>query len=225
MAVSGDNPIEQPADDLLGRGSVAAVFAEEVRTIDASQGCVVAIMGPWGSGKTSLVNLVRLELARNPQIPVLDFNPWMFSGSEQLMDSFFRELSAQLQLKEGRLAAIASEFEAYGDLLSPVADAAAILSALPFAGWLGRARNVASAVKRFQERRKSSVTEDREKLATKLGTLDTPLVVVADDIDRLTTSEIRDIFKLVRLTASFPNVERYSKVFDNRMMAVGVSPR
>ena len=30
--------------------------------------------------------------------------------------------------------------------------------------------------------------------------------MVLDDIDRLSTSEIRDIFKLVRLTASFPNI-------------------
>src|SRR6266849_2754227 len=162
MAVSGDNPIEQPADDLLGRRSVAAVIAEEIRNVDASKGCVVAVMGPWGSGKTSLVNLVRHELAKDPSIPVLDFNPWMFSGAEQLVNSFFRELSAQLHLKEGRLEVLASEVEAYGDLLSPVADAATILSALPFAGWLGRARNAADAVKRIQQRRKSSVTEERK---------------------------------------------------------------
>ncbi|MBM7331832.1 hypothetical protein JS562_54830 [Agrobacterium sp. S2] len=35
----------------------------------------------------------------------------------------------------------------------------------------------------------------------------------SDDIDRLTTGEIRDIFKLVRLTASFPNVV-YILAFD-----------
>ena len=33
-----------------------------------------------------------------------------------------------------------------------------------------------------------------------------PIIVVLDDIDRLSVSEIRDIFKLVRLTASFPNL-------------------
>jgi predicted KAP-like P-loop ATPase len=105
----GDNPIEQPAEDLLGRKSVAAVVADEIRTADASKGFVVSVMGPWGSGKTSLVNLVRHELGKEPSIHVLDFNPWMFSGTEQLVDSFFRELSAQLRLKEGRLDAIASD--------------------------------------------------------------------------------------------------------------------
>jgi hypothetical protein len=213
VTASGDNPIEQPAEDLLGRKSVAAVVADEIRVADASMGYVVAVMGPWGSGKTSLVNLVRHELAKEPTLHVLDFNPWMFSGTEQLVDSFFRELSAQLHLKAGRLDAIASEVEAYGDLLSPLADVATILSALPFGGWLGRAKNAASAIKRFQEHRKPSVTEERKKLAEKLARLEQPIVVVVDDIDRLSTNEIRDMFKLIRLTASFPNVI-YLAAFD-----------
>ena len=40
-------------------------------------------------------------------------------------------------------------------------------------------------------------------------------MVIADDIDRLSTGEIRDIFKLVRLTASFPNVI-YLVAFDRK---------
>jgi hypothetical protein len=215
MRTPGDNPIEQPSDDLLGRGSVAAVIAQEIRSVDASKGYVIAVMGPWGSGKTSLVNLGRHELAKDPAIPVLDFNPWMFSGTEQLVDSFFRELAAQLHLKTGRLEAIASEVEAYGDLLSPIADVADMVSALPFGGWLGRARTAAGAIKRFQERRKLSVNDQRQKLAEKLASLDQPIVVVVDDIDRLSTSEIRDMFKLVRLTASFPNVI-YLVAFDRK---------
>ena len=62
MSTAGDNPIEQSADDLLGRGSVARVVAEEIRSVDATNGYVIAVMGPWGSGKTSLINLARNEL-------------------------------------------------------------------------------------------------------------------------------------------------------------------
>ena len=215
VATYGDNPVVHPDEDLIGRASIATVVAHEIRTVDAPEGFVVAILGPWGSGKTSLINLARFQLAKDPATPVLDFNPWMFSGAEQLVGSFFRELSAQLNLKSGRLQGIASEVEAYGDLLNPVADVATILSALPFVSWLGRVRNAADAVKRFQERKKSSVTEERKKLAENLKTLEQPIVVVVDDIDRLTTSEIRDMFKLVRLTASFPNVI-YLLAFDRK---------
>jgi len=124
----------------------------------------------------------------------------MFSGAEQLVEAFFTELSAQLKEKPGKLGIIAGEIEAYGELLSP-------LSFLPFIGsWIDRIRGAGSAIRKFQERRKESITARRARLASKLRELDDPILVVIDDTDRLRTDEIRDIFKLVRLTASFPNI-------------------
>jgi predicted KAP-like P-loop ATPase len=117
-----------------------------------------------------------------------------------LVEAFFTELSAQLKLKPGKVSTIASEIEAYGELLSP-------LSILPLVGgWIDRLRGAGGAIKKFQERRKESVTARRSRLSSRLKDLDTPIIVIIDDIDRLRTDEIRDIFKLVRLTASFPNV-------------------
>src|SRR5689334_20338030 len=98
MVVAGDNPISEVADDALGRETVAVKLASELRNVDASAGAVIGVMGPWGSGKTSLVNLSRKHLAEAPALPVVDFNPWMFSGAEQLVDSFFTELAAQLKM-------------------------------------------------------------------------------------------------------------------------------
>jgi predicted KAP-like P-loop ATPase len=196
MATHGDSPISNPAEDLLGRVVVARDLAIQIRNLDASDGFVLAVHGPWGSGKTSLVNLVKHALEPDAQAAIVDFNPWMFSGAEQLVEAFFTELSAQLKLKEGRLGSIAGEVEAYGELLSP-------LSILPFVGsWIDRVRGAGGAIKKFQERRRESITARRARLASKLRELERPILVIIDDIDRLHTDEVRDIFKLVRLTAS-----------------------
>ena len=200
MATFGDNPIRDPSDDALGRNAVARDLAAEIAAADVSEGCVVGVMGPWGSGKTSLINLIRHELSSGCGTPVLDFNPWMFSGAEQLVESFFRELAAQLRIREGRLGQVASELEAYGDLLAPI-------GIVPVVGpWVSRFKSAASAFRKFQERRKESVTGRRDKLTLVLNDLEQHIIMVVDDLDRLQTSEIRDIFKLVRLTASFPNI-------------------
>lgn len=77
--IVGDNPIENPEEDAIGRISDAQNFVQHVLALDAKKGIVVGVLGPWGSGKTSFINLARNEFEK-AEVPILDFNPWMFSG-------------------------------------------------------------------------------------------------------------------------------------------------
>jgi predicted KAP-like P-loop ATPase len=198
VTVRGDNPIRSPGDDTLGRAKVAQSFAQQLLEIDASEGVVVGVLGPWGSGKTSFVNLARRGL-EEANVPVLEFNPWMFSGAQQLVESFFVELSAQLKVRPG-LDALAGPIEDYGEAFSG-------MGWLPIAGpWIERGRAVTKIIGAALKRRKEGVGARRTKIEKALASLTKPIVICLDDIDRLSTSEIRDVFKLVRLTASFPNL-------------------
>ncbi|MYK41656.1 MAG: hypothetical protein F4049_15735 [Gemmatimonadetes bacterium] len=96
VMIVGDNPIENPEEDAIGRISDAQNFVQHVLALDAKKGIVVGVLGPWGSGKTSFINLARNEFEKE-EVPILDFNPWMFSGAAQLVESFFIELAAQLR--------------------------------------------------------------------------------------------------------------------------------
>jgi KAP family P-loop domain len=123
----------------------------------------------------------------------------MFSGAEQLVESFFVELSAQLKLRPG-LAEVGKELEDYGETFAG-------MGWLPLVGpWFERGRAATKVLAKILQRRKEGVGGRRAKIEKALAALDKPLVVVLDDIDRLTSSEIRDVFKLVRLIANFPNV-------------------
>ncbi len=196
--LSTDNPIRNEQDDALGRARVAKSFARQILSIDPSEGIVAGVLGAWGSGKTSFVNLARAHLEQR-DVAVLDFNPWMFSGAEQLVESFFVELSAQLKLRPG-FAEIGKGIEFYGELFSG-------MGWLPLVGpWIERGRTASKLLGQILERRKEGVGTRRAKLERELTNLRHPIAVVVDDIDRLTTAEIRDIFKLVRLTANFPNI-------------------
>lgn len=196
--VRGDNPIRRVEEDTLGRCAVARSFARQVLTLDATEGVVVGVLGPWGSGKTSFVNLARDEFEK-ADVPILDFNPWMFSGAEQLVDSFFSELAAQLKVRPG-LAWVGRDLEEYAEALSGMVW-------LPVVGpWVERVRGATRIVGTILQRRKEGIGERRRKLEKALATLRKPIAVVLDDIDRLSANEIRDVFKLVRLTASFPNM-------------------
>lgn len=211
-----ENPIISSAGDVLGRASVAHDFAKGIRRLDASEGVVVGVMGPWGFGKSSFINLMKEEFERDPALTVIDFNPWMFSGSQQLVDFFFKEVAAELRLKgKDRFKTIADGLDKYGDLLSP-------LGLIPvFGSWWDRSfKAFKTATSAYGDRRQGS-QPIRDKVAEALRDLDEPVVVVIDDIDRLTTDEIRDIFKLVRLTASFPNLI-YLLAFDRERVELAL---
>lgn len=194
-----DVPIKSTKQDVLGRAEVAHDFAKSIRRLDASEGLVVGVLGDWGSGKSSFVNLMREEFQREPALTIVDFNPWMFSGTQQLIDVFFKEVSSELRLKDkSKFGGIADSMLEYSDAVSPVA-------MIPMVGaYFDRSIRALKTMRKWWKER--SATPLRNKVTSALLELEQPVVVVIDDIDRLSTSEIRDIFKLVRLTASFPNI-------------------
>jgi len=205
VTVGSDNPIQFLEEDTIGRAKSAREFAEQILQIDASKGLVVGVFGPWGSGKTSFVNLAKLCLEEKG-IVVFDYNPWMFSGAAQLLDSFFAEISAQLKLRPG-LVAVGRRLDDYAEIFTGMAW-------VPVVGpWVERARIAAKAIAKVFQQKKESSSGRRAKVENALSALGEPFVVVLDDIDRLTTAEIQDIFKLVRLTANFPNII-YLMAFD-----------
>ena len=63
----------------------------------------MALTGAWGSGKTSLLNLIDERLGEEPDTVVVRFNPWYFSGTEQLLQHFFSEMGGQLEEKSVKL--------------------------------------------------------------------------------------------------------------------------
>jgi len=201
-----DNPIRLPEDDRLHRTEAARDFARQVLRLDVSEGTAAAVFGPWGSGKTSFVNLARTVFERE-KIPVLEFNPWLFTGVEQLAERFFSELLAQLSQTD-RLKAAGEAIGKYGEALSGPVGIMAGLAGGPAAG------PPITAMFRFAAalfRRPTSIARHRkaaEEALRKGNTriVDTRIVVILDDTDRLSGPEIREVFRLVRLTASLPNL-------------------
>ncbi len=194
--ITGDNPIKKAEDDLIGRNDVATEFARTVLQFDTAEGVVVGVLGPWGSWKTSFINLARWEFEK-ADVPVLDFNPWMFSGTAQLIESFFAELAGQLKVRGRRFARIGKFIASYGGAFSGILS---VVSGNPWVGGLGK------VLSKIPVPRKQSVFFQRRKLETALSNLEEPIVVVIDDVDRLLKSEIGEVFKLIRLTANFPNI-------------------
>ena len=206
----GDYPIQSSNEDLLDREKVAEHFVKAILNLDRRKGVTTSVFGPWGSGKTSFINLVAEQLKK--QCDVLEFNPWMFHGTKQLIKSFFDEISAQMISKERgtNLTRIGNLFRKYGKYLSSIVPL--ISRMLAYLNGCPKLQPILTVINSYIRKKfRKEISADPRKLRKRIETAlnnrhDRPIIVIIDDIDRLPASEIRDVFQLVRLTASFPNL-------------------
>jgi KAP family P-loop domain len=120
-AFAADLPIQRSTEDLLERSALARALADVLYRHRGMDSLVVAVRGDWGSGKTSIKNLVVEALTRPevPQMRVVTFNPWQWGSDDAITRAFFREIAAALGDAEQSLPARrrAHEFRRYAKML------------------------------------------------------------------------------------------------------------
>jgi len=226
----GHDPIERFEDDRLDREKFAKLLAEALAGSPERRSMVVALYGDWGSGKTSTLNLCFEALKNLPleeQPLVVWFNPWWYSNTGELLAQFFEELGSALeeqagQRRIGALAGIRDKLVSYRKLIAPVG---AVADLFVSGGVLTLLANLAQAgVERAAQEQEESrdVHEVRGMIEEALHHANRPVVIAIDDIDRLSASEIRDVFKVVKATADFPHT-RYLLAFDFDTVATALS--
>lgn len=224
---SADRPIGSIEEDLLGRAPFAESLASAIKGWKGNESLVIALYGPWGSGKSSVKNMALQSLrsadADSPLI--VEFNPWQWSGQNQLVEAFFREIGLVLDRSDasehGKRRA--AKWRTYGTYLTLGASLAKSLKTiLPILGLPGSgiadmvAKGMEQSAAVTQEGSKGvedqevaqeqTLSEIKKEFSDSLKELERPILVVLDDIDRLTPEEIRLLFQLVKANADFPNV-------------------
>jgi len=208
--LDADRPRQALAEDLLGYAPFSRAIAASIRSMSAQDGIVLAINGQWGSGKTSAANMVHdaIEKSQNgseERISVVWFNPWWFSGQENLVKAFFNEVSSSLETKvSGKIVAglksVGKRVSGAKGLILAGADllpGGAIAKAL--------AEGSLSALEKLLGN-DESLEQARAKFCEALRESGKKILVITDDIDRLPADEARQIFRLVKSVADLPNV-------------------
>ncbi len=203
--LNSDASLSDPQHDRLGYAPFAQHLADAISKLSPPEGMVVAIYGPWGAGKSTLLRFVQHYLAEKPEANrpiVVQFNPWWFSSQEDLTRSFFGQLYAVVSKWKSAAKDIAETLASLGDLVAG--------TGIPVAADLGE------TTKRLL-RAEHTVPELKEKIASTLKKQRRGLLIIIDDVDRLTAEEIRQLFRLVKAVADFPNVV-YLLSFDKEVV-------
>ena len=200
-----DRPLTDPKDDVLGYAEFAENLAKAIVDMAGKDGLVIGLHGPWGSGKSTVLNFVEHYLqqpAHKGKVLVVRFNPWWFSGSDAVLWRFFEALSACIERSWGKRARkkLGAALEEYAAAVAPAAVSIpeagkAAEAACKGLGWLGR---------RLSGRHLDPQSR-RDAICKALLGQAQRVVVLIDELDRLTASEIREVFRVVRSVADFPN--------------------
>lgn len=199
-----ERPIRSQKQDLLDRSTFIDRLCNAVidPVSSASTGVTVGVTGEWGSGKTSILNLLHECIERRyANAVVVRFDPWLISGRDDLIRQFFAEvvgtINAEPSLKES-LKDLADKLADYGTSLSPAADLHTPgLGALVGGGF--------KVTKRLIQR-DTGLHAQRDKITQLLATVCNPIVVMIDELDRVEDGEIRAVAQLVRSIADFPSI-------------------
>lgn len=191
---------------------------------------VIGIEWEWGSGKSSFISLVKYYVYHEEKIhfplpkfikesdpnkkwnihfswdknrlydffeqkfwsdtppTFLDFNPWYFESTTNLLDSFFRSLSEHIEEKYH--IDTGSTFSKFARSIGNVSEYEIF--------WV--------KFKRSDTPSSPDYEHQRNNLNQILDSLDNPIIIIIDDLDRVSLEQCKQIFQLIYLCSDLRNV-------------------
>ena len=180
-----DTPIEKPDEDRFDYYSEALHIAATLSQLPENKAVSVAVLSPWGNGKTSFVNLIKYAIRHgNNNKPlfenvIVEFNPRQSKDISSIQEDFFKTLTETIPDESRIRSKISNYLENIG------------------------IQDVHPIAKVFTGVIKQTKEDTIEEVNKALDNLGKRLIVFIDDFDRLTDAEIIEVLKLIDKNAAF----------------------
>lgn len=177
--------------DIFGQGSYRAT------------GYVVGLTGEWGLGKSSILAMTAQELGKLEGVVPVVFNPWLFTGRDDLLRGFFEELRHRLGEDLGEQAkGLWVQIDKYWNALSFAGKVVGAVVDANGASGMGSAAAAAGLdqIEKLKPGtpRNRSALEERAALESNLKSAKVAVVVLIDELDRIEDSEVRAVAQLIK---------------------------
>lgn len=220
-------------EDRLGFRSVANKLASSLLMQVSNHGLVISIEGKWGSGKSSLVNLLAEELKSNQEKApeIVRFEPWLVGERDGMLSELMSDLASAVEaieppekrrcnwLKKGTLK-LSEKIRRYSLKISRgltpfvrMAETFGVTGAKATGDFIKGVTKLTDPTDIGKP-----LPEVKKELTEGLRKLNRRIVVIIDDLDRLEPIEAAEIMRLIRAVADFPNVI-YILCFDQKILA------
>lgn len=182
-----ERPVKSIAEDSFKRNTVAKEIAKLIGETRNKNSFAIGILGGYGSGKTSFINLIEENLVGS--VEIIHFNPWSSEQATNIQKDFFDLLADHLYKNDPNLSHL---ILAYSRKLKNIES------------WWEQILKRASFISGiFQS---DLYSDDYETIDRLLQKSSKKIVVAIDDLDRLRSNEIIEVLGLIRNTANFANI-------------------
>ena len=192
-----DCPISLLEDDKLNRREFAESLAQAILNHKKENCLTISLMGKWGSGKTSIINMVEDYWNQSDSGNIIvHFDPWYFSNRDDLIFQFFDILS-NIPEKDFTDKININNLKKLGKSLVNVTSFSL---------------NVGLASINFDPELNDEVSDGeallslKESITNEFKQLNKKVIIIIDNIDRLSDKEVSQILMLVKSLADFPRV-------------------
>ena len=230
-----DVAITNKKDDLLNRDKFAEKLAERILDYKYSDPLNIGIIGKWGSGKTSLINLmlnhidekIKKDKLEDKKIKreyiIVHFNPWFFSKQSNLYIQFFKVLIEEIRKHE------AEKIPLFKRLTTPQKSIFKKLEIETLEEYIDYLElNKILSIDDMEYSLSYEQMESYESLLFHKNLCDRifnlskyKIIVIVDDMDRLMKDEIKQVIRLVKSLADFRNFI-YILSFDKHIVAKAI---
>jgi hypothetical protein len=212
LRVLADNPAEI---DLLGLSAMSAAVRDIV-CADNSEPITIGLHGPWGSGKSSLLQQLRVELRSEERTVVFELNPWEFADDEDVKGAIIstvlgdlvkhtadptllqrlRDLARRISWKRATKLLTQGALAFQGEPMSLIGTLADLVDMMPS----DESEGAGSAPP-------ANLTGFKDEFASIMQDLDVDRVVIlVDDLDRCLPTAVLSVLEAVKLFLAVPKM-------------------
>lgn len=200
-----DSPILSKNQDLFNREDFAKNLAIKIQSkLENRNGksLAIGICGPWGSGKSSFINMVKENIDTQNRM-IIVFNPWRSTSPAKIIEDFFELLISQLGKHDPNLSHSLSK---YASSLTKI-DENILTKSLEIFNDIILGTN--------------NKNETYDEINSSISNIKKQILIFIDDLDRLDKKEIIEVLRLVRNTADFANIV-YIVSYDKEYVLEGI---
>ncbi|GKW25246.1 phage T7 exclusion protein [Pectobacterium carotovorum subsp. carotovorum] len=231
--------ISSEDDDRYGFAAVAKSLAQSITALDKNVSTVIGIEGKWGTGKTSMLNLLlkQIQACTKDGTHVLHIAPWLNAPEQSPIGSLLLPVAAIVAEEDERRQPrnrkwfhcskrkkqseqalnILNYLQQTSGRLASIADFAG--NFIPGLGIVAQGMETLSELD-LSAQRKTTATL-RTEIEENINKLGLNFIVIIDDLDRLEPAQAVEVIRLVKSVADFSRFH-YVLCYDRQVLSHAV---